>query len=230
MELYGLQKLTVLDFPGHAACTVFTGGCDFRCPFCHNYALACKTEQKTITEDEFFEFLKTRTGKLDGVAITGGEPCINKDLPEFLRKIKDLGFMAKLDTNGYHPQMLNKVIQANLVDYIAMDIKNAPDKYAETAGVKHIDIEKINESIHLIMASNVDYEFRTTVVDELHNTADIKAISKWIAGAKQYFLQAFVDRESVPNHNFHTPSVTKLNACLDSVSPRNIKNAFIRGI
>jgi pyruvate formate lyase activating enzyme len=230
MEIYGLQKLTALDFPGYAACTVFTGGCDFRCPFCHNYALACNTEQKTITETKFFEFLKTRIEKLDGVAVTGGEPCLNKDLPEFLRKIKSLNFMTKLDTNGYHPQMLKHIIAENLVDYIAMDIKNSPDKYAETAGVKRIDIERINESIHLIMASNIDYEFRTTIVDELHNTADIKAISKWITGAKQYFLQAFVDRESVPNHNFHTPSVTKLNACLDSVSPRNIKNAFIRGI
>ena len=176
MKIHGLQKMTLLDFPGRVACTVFLGGCDFRCPFCHNFELVDGSSQALMEEDELFAFLKKRTGLLDGVAITGGEPCLRPDLPELLAKIKDLGYVVKLDTNGTHPALLRTIIDEGLVDYVAMDVKNSPEKYAATVGLERVDLAPVRESVELLKSGRVDYEFRTTVVDELHDVSDFEAV------------------------------------------------------
>lgn len=228
MNISGLQKMTLLDFPGRVACTVFLGGCDFRCQFCHNYELV-ENPTFVMSEGDFFDFLKKRRGLLDGVAVTGGEPCIYKELPEFLRKIRDLGFLVKLDTNGNHPKLIESVLQRQLVDYVAMDIKNSPGKYAQTIHLTNFDMSKVQESVKLIMTSAPEYEFRTTVIDELHNVDDFEKIGQWIAGCSQYYLQPFVDRDTVPCHEFHAPSMRKIRLCKETVEAF-VKNVHIRGI
>ena len=229
MKIHGLQKLTLLDFPGSVACTVFLNGCDFKCPFCHNFELVDGTAKPVMDETEFFDFLKTRKGRLDGVAITGGEPCLRNELPEFMRKIKDAGFGVKLDTNGNNPNILKKIIENNLVDYIAMDIKNSPEKYNQTTGLPYVNLENIDESINLIRHSKIKYEFRTTIVDELHTEYDIMKIAKWIAGSQQYFLQPFENKTTVPCQTFHTPSENKLLS-LKNIAQMYIQKVEIRGI
>ena len=187
MNIYGLQKLTLLDYPEHTACTVFLGYCNFRCPYCHNKELF--TNPKPIMgSNSFLEWLKGKQGKLDGVAITGGEPTLHERLPEFIRKIKDLGFLVKVDTNGYKPGVLQQLIYECKVDYVAMDIKNSPDKYDITTDVT-LNFDRIEESVKIIMDSGIDYEFRTTVTHSLHNDDDFKAIGNLIYGAKNYYLQ-----------------------------------------
>ena len=194
MLISGLQKLTLLDYPGTVACTVFTGGCNFRCPFCHNASLVLPEELSRDNEEEqVLSFLKKRVGILDGVAVTGGEPLLHKDIGDFLQKVKDRGFAVKLDTNGFFPDRLEELLRAGLVDYAAMDIKNRPEKYALTCGLEKVDLAKIEKSIHLLMDGGIEYEFRTTVVKEFHETEDIEAAAKWIGGAKRYYLQAFKD-------------------------------------
>lgn len=186
--------MTLLDFPGKVACTVFTGGCNFRCPFCHNALLVTKLPEKPdYTEDEILSFLEKRVGLLDGVAITGGEPLLNPDIGDFIRKIRDMGFAVKLDTNGSFPERLKAIVGEGLVDYVAMDIKNRREKYAETIGLKNLDLSKIEESVEFLKSGAVDYEFRTTVVKQFHTVEDIRAAAEWISGAKRYFLQNFVD-------------------------------------
>ena len=194
MRIDGLQKMTLLDFPGKVACTVFTGGCNFRCPFCHNALLVTKLPEKPdYTEDEILSFLEKRVGLLDGVAITGGEPLLNPDIADFIRKIRDMGYAVKLDTNGSFPERLKAIVSEGLVDYVAMDIKNRREKYAETIGLKNFDLSKIEESVEFLKSGAVDYEFRTTVVKQFHTVEDIRAAAEWIGGAKRYFLQNFVD-------------------------------------
>ncbi|MGN0548298.1 MAG: anaerobic ribonucleoside-triphosphate reductase activating protein [Acutalibacteraceae bacterium] len=194
MRIDGLQKMTLLDFPGKVACTVFTGGCNFRCPFCHNALLVTKLPEKPdYTEDEILSFLEKRVGLLDGVAITGGEPLLYSDIADFIRKIRDMGYAVKLDTNGSFPERLKAIVSEGLVDYVAMDIKNRREKYAETIGLKNLDLSKIEESIEFLKSGAVDYEFRTTVVKQFHTVEDIRAAAEWISGAKRYFLQNFVD-------------------------------------
>lgn len=194
MRIDGLQKMTLLDFPGKVACTVFTGGCNFRCPFCHNALLVTKLPEKPdYTEDEILSFLEKRIGLLDGVAITGGEPLLNPDIGDFIRKIRDMGYAVKLDTNGSFPERLKAIVGEGLVDYVAMDIKNRREKYTETVGLKNLDLSKIEESIDFLKSGAVDYEFRTTVVKQFHTVEDITAAAEWISGAKRYFLQNFVD-------------------------------------
>lgn len=186
--------MTLLDFPGKVACTVFTGGCNFRCPFCHNALLVTKLPEKPdYTEDEILSFLEKRVGLLDGVAITGGEPLLNPDIVDFIRKIRDMGYAVKLDTNGSFPERLKAIVGEGLVDYVAMDIKNRREKYTETVGLKNLDLSKIEESIDFLKSGAVDYEFRTTVVKQFHTVEDITAAAEWISGAKRYFLQNFVD-------------------------------------
>lgn len=186
--------MTLLDFPGKVACTVFTGGCNFRCPFCHNALLVTKLPEKPdYIEDEILSFLEKRVGLLDGVAITGGEPLLNPDIADFIRKIRDMGYAVKLDTNGSFPERLKAIVSEGLVDYVAMDIKNRREKYAETIGLKNLDLSKIEESVEFLKSGAVDYEFRTTVVKQFHTVEDIRAASEWISGAKRYFLQNFVD-------------------------------------
>lgn len=194
MRIDGLQKMTLLDFPGKVACTVFTGGCNFRCPFCHNALLVTELpENPDYTVDEILAFLKKRSGLLDGVAITGGEPLINPDIGDFIRSIRRLGYSVKLDTNGSYPDRLKSLVAEGLIDYVAMDIKNCREKYAETVGLKSLELSRIEESVDFLKSGAVDYEFRTTVVKEFHTVEDIRSAAEWIKGAKRYFLQNFVD-------------------------------------
>ena len=229
MKIFGLQKMTLLDFPGHVACTVFLGGCDFRCPFCHNFELVEGTSPAVMEEDELLSFLKKRSGLLDGVAITGGEPCLHPGLPELMKKIHDLGFQVKLDTNGAHPALLGSILEQSLADYVAMDIKNSPENYARTVGLKEIDLAPIRESVQLLMEGKTDYEFRTTVVQELHAAADFERIGPWIAGARRYFLQAFTDRDSVPFGGLHAPSADAMRAYAEIVRPY-VPETALRGV
>ena len=186
--------MTLLDFPGKVACTVFTGGCNFRCPFCHNALLVTELpENPDYTVDEILAFLKKRSGLLDGVAITGGEPLINPDIGDFIRSIRRLGYSVKLDTNGSYPDRLKSLVAEGLIDYVAMDIKNCREKYAETVGLKSLELSRIEESVDFLKSGAVDYEFRTTVVKEFHTVEDIRSAAEWIKGAKRYFLQNFVD-------------------------------------
>lgn len=229
MKIHGLQKMTLLDFPDRVACTVFLGGCDFRCPFCHNFELVDGSAPAIMEDAELFAFLEKRRGLLDGVAITGGEPCLRPDLPALLRRIKALGYAVKLDTNGTHPQLLKAILDEGLADYVAMDIKNSPEKYARTVGLPAVDLASVRESAALLMGGNVDYEFRTTVVAELHAAEDFEAIGRWIAGARRYFLQCFTDRDSVPFGNLHAPSAEDLNRYAEIVRPF-VPESRVRGV
>jgi pyruvate formate lyase activating enzyme len=229
MKIQGLQKMTLLDYPGRVACTVFLGGCDFRCPFCHNFELVEGPMAEALSEDEFFAFLDKRYGLLDGVAITGGEPCLRRDLPEFIAKIRDAGFSVKLDTNGNSPAMLRRLIDDGLVDYVAMDIKNAPTKYAETIDLRSFDLGPINESIGLLLTGRVEYEFRTTVIREFHDAEDFEKMGAWIEGAEQYFLQPFTTRDTVPDRTLSAPDPDNLREYRD-IAARFVKNVEIRGI
>lgn len=194
MKINGFQKMTLLDYPGKVACTVFCAGCNFRCPFCHNASLVTHIDNDvSFSEQEILEYLEKRHGLLDGVCITGGEPLLNPDIVEFLGKIKKLGYSIKIDTNGSIPERLMEIVNAGLVDYVAMDIKNSKEKYALTAGVPNLQLENIEKSVDFLLKGKVDFEFRTTVVNEFHTVQDIEEIAKWIKGAKRYFLQNFVD-------------------------------------
>ena len=195
MKISGIQKLTLLDYPGKVACTLFTAGCNFRCPFCHNAMLVLpeQIEEASLGEDEILSFLKKRQGVLDGVAITGGEPLLHRDMPELLGKIKALGYKIKLDTNGSNPELLRSIIENRLVDRVAMDIKNAPEAYGETVGVAGLDLAPIEKSKDMLLRGDIDYEFRTTVVKGIHTEESLIGAAKWIAGAKEYYLQQFKD-------------------------------------
>lgn len=194
MLISGLQKLTLLDYPGTVACTVFTGGCNFRCPFCHNAALVLpELMDKNNEEEKVLSFLKKRQGVLEGVAITGGEPLLHADMPQFLAKIRELGYKIKLDTNGSFPDRLMEIVNSGLVDRVAMDIKNPPELYAKTVGLEKLDTAAIERSKNFLLEGRVDYEFRTTAVKGLHTAQSIAAAAKWIEGAKEYYLQQFKD-------------------------------------
>lgn len=193
MKLLGLQKLTLLDYPEHMACTVFVGGCNFRCPFCHNRDLVFLPEgMGEIPFEEFFAFLKKRKGILDGVCVTGGEPLLHPEIKSFIKDIKALGYLIKVDTNGSYPERLKELAGEGLIDYVAMDIKNSKERYEETAGTA-VPLDKVCESAEFLLSGAVDYEFRTTVVKEFHSEADFISIREWIKGAKRYYLQGFID-------------------------------------
>lgn len=228
MIICGLQKMTLLDYPGHVACTVFLGGCNFRCPYCHNFEIVTGPMTPEMTVDDFLRFLDKRHGLLDGVAVTGGEPCLNPDLPDLLEAVKKAGYQVKLDTNGSSPDMLKRILDKGLVNYVAMDIKNSPEKYEETTGLARIDLAPIRESVCMLMDAGIEYEFRTTVVDELHTAKDIKAIGEWINGAAMYYLQPFTDRDTVPFEGFHAPSPEILKEYIEIVRPY-VKHAALRG-
>lgn len=230
MRINGLQKLTLLDFPGKTACTVFTAGCNLRCPFCHNAALVTHVDPDAyMEEDEFFAFLKKRKGLLDGVAITGGEPTLEPDLLDFMRRVRDQGFGVKLDTNGTRPDVLRRVLDEGLADLVAMDIKNSPQKYALTAGVGNFPMERVNESISLLMSGSTPFEFRTTVVDGLHDPEDLAAIGRWIAGEEPYFLQNFKDSGDLIDPSMRGKTPEQMAECLAAVKPY-LPNAELRGI
>ena len=203
MLIAGLQKMTLIDYPGKVAATVFTPGCNFRCPFCHNPELVHSShftvhgnEQVEKRMDEFFEFLEMRRGKLDGICITGGEPTLQPNLVEFIKKVKGLGFAVKLDSNGTRPGVLQKLLKSRLVDYVAMDIKASPENYARVCGVE-ANLEKIKKSVELIRDLADDYEFRTTVVPGLHSEEEFKEIADWLSGSRRYVLQAFQDQGKI---------------------------------
>lgn len=194
MNIQGLQKLTLLDFPGKMACTLFTAGCDLRCPFCHNSRLVVHPPKETeYSEEEILSFLQKRNGVLDGVAFTGGEPLMQPDIFEFIQKIREMGFLIKLDTNGTFPDKLKKIVNAGLVDYVAMDVKASKHNYPSAVGIGGYDTSRVDESIHFLLENNVDYEFRTTVVNEFHDKNSMEDLGKWIKGAKRHFIQAFED-------------------------------------
>lgn len=230
MKINGFQKMTVLDFPTKVACTIFTAGCNLRCPFCHNASLVTHIDNSvSFDENEILAYLKKRTGILDGVCITGGEPLLQPDIENFIAKIKELGYLVKLDTNGCYPDALKNLLDKKLVDYVAMDIKNSKDKYALTVGIDNFDISPIEKSIDILLNCDIDYEFRTTIVKQFHTADDIQDIGVWIKGAKNYFLQNFVDSgdlicgdlsavEKAELYNMQQ----KLNGC--------VQNCEIRGI
>ena len=229
MLISGLQKLTLLDYPGLVACTVFTGGCNFRCPFCHNAPLVLPEELAHDTDEEqVLSFLKKRVGVLDGVAITGGEPLLHGDIGAFLEKVRALGFRIKLDTNGSFPDRLMDIVRAGLVDRVAMDIKNSPELYAKTAGVDRLDLDAIERSKDFLLSGSVDYEFRTTVCAPLHTPEEMAGIGRWLKGAKRYFLQPFVDSGELVGSGMKPLTKEEIEALRDSVLP-DIPSTQIRG-
>lgn len=228
MNIVGLIKMTLLDYPGHVACTVFLQGCNFRCPFCYNSSLIESQKDSLIPLDDFLAFLDKRKNLLDGVAISGGEPLLNPNIIDLIKLIKEKGFKVKLDTNGSYPSMLKKLIEEKLVDYVAMDIKNTYEKYPLTTNC-NVNIEDIKESVSILLNSSIDYEFRTTVVKQFHNVEDFKIIGENIKGAKNYFLQSYQDKESVLNRSLTPLSKDELQSCLKAVSSY-VTNCSIRGI
>ena len=229
MNIHGLQKMTLLDFPGKVACTVFLGGCDMRCPFCHNWELVDMNAPALMDEQELLRFLGGRVGLLDGVAFTGGEPLLRNDLADVIKKIRDMGFLIKLDTNGNHPDRLKAVLEEGLIDYVAMDVKNSRKRYGETIGLPGFDTSKVEESVQMLISGNVDYEFRTTVMKEYHDEESFKDISEMINGAKNYYIQCFVDRDTVPTEGLTAYSADELRGFLEIVRP-NVKNVGLRGV
>ncbi|MBQ8372558.1 MAG: anaerobic ribonucleoside-triphosphate reductase activating protein [Clostridia bacterium] len=230
MIIKGLQKLTLLDFPGKVACTLFTYGCNFRCPFCHNASLvtAAIDSTDTVKEEDFFAFLESRRGMLEGVCISGGEPTLQKDLGEFIKRIRSMGFAVKLDTNGYRPEVLRELISDGLLDYVAMDIKNSPSSYARTVGIDDFDMSKINESVEILKTSGVPFEFRTTVVNELHTDMDMIEIGQWIGEVDRYLLQDFKDSGDLIFDGLHGYDKKDLSYLLNLLNVY-IPSAKIRG-
>ena len=233
MKIVGIQKLTLLDYPGKVACTVFLNGCNFRCPYCHNAELLGDSEA-VMSAEELLAFLRKRQGILDGVCITGGEPTLHPELPELLRSVQELGFSVKLDTNGYRPEVVRELVEKGLVDYIAMDVKNSPKMYARTVGLEKMDLAPIEESLRFLIDGNVDYELRTTLVAQLHDEASIQDMGAWLGGLvpgklpKKLFLQSFVDRDTVLFGNLSAPETETtqrfariLEPFVESVTIRN---------
>lgn len=229
MKIHGFQKLTLLDYPGHTACTVFLAGCDLRCPFCHNAGLLDASAPPVMDDAELIAFLRKRAGLLDGVVFTGGEPLLNRDLPEVMEKIRGMGFRIKLDTNGMHPEALRTVLDGGLADYAAMDIKNSRDRYAASVGLDTVDLGRIDRSISLLMDRAPDYEFRTTVVDRMHDEESFRDIGQWIRGAKRYYLQAFTDRDSVPVRGLSAPDAERMERYASIVRPF-VGEVSLRGV
>ena len=232
MSVSGFQKLTLLDFPGKVACTVFTGGCNLRCPFCHNSALVTKLDPSSYYDTEdVLGYIRSRKGLLDGVAITGGEPLLQNDIDVFIAKIKDMGFKVKLDTNGTFPDKLIEFVNAELIDYVAMDVKNSEEKYAVTVGVKNFDLTPINKSIDFLLEGKIPYEFRTTVVKQFHTVNDIEALSERISGAENYFLQNFTDSGALIGENLNLSAADKETMLLmKKAAEKHVKHVELRGV
>ena len=228
MKIYGLQKMTLLDYPGRIACTVFLSGCDMRCPWCHNSELAEGKAPAVMTSEELISILKKRQGMLEGVAVTGGEPLLREESLELLREIRALGYPVKLDSNGTHPDRLRRAAEEGLIQYCAMDIKNSPERYAETAGLSEIALTAVRESVDFLKTGSIDYEFRTTAVKELHDERSFRAIAEWISGAKRYAIQKFTDRDTVPFEGFHAPEEAQIQAWAEIVRP-HVRELLIRG-
>ncbi|KMZ55816.1 anaerobic ribonucleoside-triphosphate reductase activating protein [Dorea sp. D27] len=230
MVIQGLQKLTLLDYPGKVACTIFTAGCNFRCPFCHNASLVVDTYKNAeIKLEDITAFLKKRMGVLDGVCVSGGEPLIQSDIETFLRRIKEMGYAVKLDTNGSFPDKLKKLVDEKLVDYVAMDIKNSQESYGKTIGIQDYDIRNIHRSVQYLLSDAVPYEFRTTVVLEFHQRSDFESIGRWIKGAQRYYLQQFEDSGDLIREGLHGYNKEIMEQALEVVS-KYVQTAEIRGL
>ena len=218
MQIAGLQKLTVLDFPGKVACTLFTPGCNFLCPFCHNGELVFDREKHRIPEEDFFAFLHKRHGLLDGVCISGGEPTLQKDLEDFILRVREMGYQVKLDTNGTRPEVLANLLDEGLLDYVAMDVKSGPKGYSRAAGVL-VDLVNVQRSVDMLMAGETPYEFRTTLGRGLHGPEDMTAMGKWLQGASILALQTFVDAGSVIQPGLSAFSPQEMRDMADLVTP-----------
>lgn len=229
MLIAGLQKLTLLDYPEKTACTVFTAGCNFRCPFCHNAALVTQKPDNLMTQESFFEFLSKRKGILDGVCITGGEPTMQEDIIPFMEKIKAMGFLLKLDTNGYKPNVLKEILMQGLVDYVAMDIKASFENYKKATDCKNLDLSRISESIKLLEESDIPHEFRTTVTKELHKKEDLTEILSLFCESTPYYLQQFENSGCLIDQNCHGYSDRQLEEIYSFLASEH-KNVFLRGI
>ena len=221
----GLQKMTLLDFPGKVACTVFLGGCNFRCPFCHNAELFGRAVEPVMSHTEFLRFLESRKGLLEGVCVSGGEPTLDPELPELLRGIKALGYAVKLDTNGSRPAVLKHLVAEKLVDYVAMDVKNSPARYAATVGLERLDLTPIEESLRFLLTDTVPYELRTTLVQQLHDGPQLEEMGKWLCDLAKpgkvgkLYLQSFVDRETVVFEGLTAPSEAEVSAWRERLRP-----------
>lgn len=230
MNICGYQKTTLLDYPGHVAATIFTGGCNFRCPFCHNSDLVIGSlVTNNIFEEEIFAFLEKRKNVLSGICITGGEPTLQPDLVEFIEKIRSFGYKIKLDTNGYRPEIIADLLSRNLLDYIAMDIKAGYSNYSKVSGIPNFNMKFIEESISLIENSNISYEFRTTVVKELHSKNDFQEIALMLSSKSPYFIQSFKDSGNILIPGLSSYNIETLNNYLSMVKEK-IPNAALRGI
>ena len=230
IKFYGLQKLTLLDFPGNMAATVFTGGCNFRCPFCHNRSLVFLNENDTeISQDDIIDYLQKRNKVLDGICLTGGEPLLHPGARNFIKKVRSLGLKVKLDTNGSNFEAMKELIEDGLVDYVAMDIKNCPSKYSQTIGLQNFDLSVVEKSKNYLLENHVDYEFRTTVVKQFHQIEDFKEIGKWIKGAKRYFLQNFEDHGSCIIEGLNPVEEDDLRKMKEVILPY-VEYARIRGV
>lgn len=219
MKIYGLQKTTLVDYPGHVATTLFTGGCNFRCPYCHNGDLVIGLDDiEPYAMKDIFSHLQKRKGVLDGVVISGGEPTLQTDLPDFIRQIKELGYLVKLDTNGTNPAMLRSLVEEGLVDYVAMDIKHSRAKYASISHAADDSLESIAASVDYLKEGHVDYEFRTTLCKELHKETDMTAIGLWLMGAKAYYLQPYKESEQVIQPGFHPHDAATLESFVHILS------------
>lgn len=230
MVFYGLQKTTLLDYPGKVACTVFTGGCNFRCPFCHNAGLVLDPSQNEVyTEEDILSFINKRKGILEGICITGGEPLLNKDIFGFLAKVRETGICIKVDTNGSFPDAIARIISEGLADYIAMDVKNTLDKYPETVGIPGFDTKSIEKSIAILLEGKIGYEFRTTTVKEFHRPEDFIQLCNTIAGAERYFIQAYKDSGDIIEGGLHPLEDEQYKKCLE-IAKSIIPSAKLRGI
>lgn len=231
MKINGFQKLTLLDYPEHIACTIFTSGCNFRCPYCHNAPLVLpnlQSELPIFSLEDILSTLKKRIGILEGVCITGGEPTLHKDLPDFIKQIQSLGFKIKLDTNGSNPKMLHNLIEHNLVNYVAMDIKNSKDRYSETIGIPHYDIGPIVESVDILRQNLIPYEFRTTVVREYHDALSMEHIGEWLQSSPAYYLQQFKDSGNLIDTNCHMHSKEQMQEFVQ-ILKKYITHTYLRG-
>ena len=221
MHIGGFQKMTMLDYPGRIACILFTHGCNLRCPFCHNATLVTEGyEPESVSEEEILSYIRKRRGVLDGVVVSGGEPLLQPDILDFLRRLKAEGLPVKLDTNGSFPARLKTAVSEGLVDYVAMDIKNSKDKYPVTVGIPTLSLANVEESVAFLLEGRVDYEFRTTVVREMHAEEDMIAIGEWIRGAGRYYLQGFVDSGGlIAGDGLHAHSKETMQKFADAVRP-----------
>ena len=230
MQICGFNKTTLLDYPEHVAATIFTGGCNFRCPFCQNGDLVLRPGSvPTISEEDVLQVLRKRKGILTGVCITGGEPTLQHDLAEFIAKIKELGYLIKLDSNGYRPDVLQSLHKKGLLDYIAMDIKSSPENYAAVAGVRQMDMNIIRSSVDFIRTCGLPYEFRTTAVRELHTAQDFHRIGEWLAGCDAYYIQSYQESSGVINPIFSSYEKKELENLLEILRPY-IPNCHLRGV